>query len=515
MPSIDLQTAWCAVLDFVRVRTEQRKFETWFSGLRCLAFDAQAIRIALPNDFHKKWLENNYLGLLREGCFEVLGEEPRIELTIVPPAGAPAPAPAPIVAAVPAPALAPALPAGVAASATGVSAFDSGPVPAVRAPRAPEPPPTALPAAASAGPVVVAAVAWPAAPVAARPAAKTIGDITLNPQYTFDEFVIGPSNRLAHAAALAVCESPGQSYNPLFLHGGVGLGKTHLLQAICHSVLTRNPGARVVYLSAEKFVNQYVELVAKGVDPERFRQRYRDADLLLVDDIHFLSSKKVMQEEFFHTFNALYNGQKQIILASDSAPQEIPDLEARLVSRFKWGLVAEVEPPHYETKVAIIQAKAKARGRELPADVVDFLANALDSNIRELEGAVTKVIVLAGLQNQKVDVPLCRAAVKELAAKPGQVNLSDIMTAVATHYHLKVNDLLSEKRSKSVALPRQIAMYLGRMLTHLSLQEIGGQFGGRDHTTVLYAEAKIRDLKEKDPEVRALIERLTRELQRG
>ncbi|HVY61115.1 MAG TPA: chromosomal replication initiator protein DnaA, partial [Planctomycetota bacterium] len=221
------------------------------------------------------------------------------------------------------------------------------------------------------------------------------------------------------------------------------------------------------------------------------------------------------QEEFFHTFNALYNGQKQIILASDSAPQEIPDLEARLVSRFKWGLVAEVEPPHYETKVAIIQQKARARGRELPADVVDFLANALESNIRELEGAVTKVIVLAGLQNQKVDIALCRAAVKELAARPGQVNLSDIMTAVATHHHLKVNDLLSEKRSKSVALPRQIAMYLGRMLTHLSLQEIGGQFGGRDHTTVLYAEGKIRDLKEKDPELRALLEKLSRELQRA
>jgi len=270
----------------------------------------------------------------------------------------------------------------------------------------------------------------------------------------------------------------------------------------------------VVYLSCETFVNQYIAALQKG-DPESFRQRYRHVDMLLIDDIHFLASKVAMQEEFFHTFNTLYNSQKQIILSSDSPPQDIPSLEARLVSRFKWGLVAELEPPHYETKVAIIKAKAKARGRDLPDDVVDYLANSLDSNIRELEGAVLKIIVLAGLQNQRIDIPLCRAAVKELTSRPGQVNLSDIMTSVATHFHLKVNDLLSKKRSKSVALPRQICMYLGRMLTPLSLEEIGGQIGGRDHTTVLYAEGKIRDLRDQSAEMRALLDRLTRELQRA
>jgi chromosomal replication initiator protein len=343
---------------------------------------------------------------------------------------------------------------------------------------------------------------------------RTFGDIRLNPLYLFDQFVVGPSNRLAHAAALAVTENPALSYNPLFLHGGIGLGKTHLLQAACHSMLAKNPLLTVVYFSCEAFVNQYIASLQKG-DPEAFRQRYRHVDVLLLDDIHFLASKKVMQEEFFHTFNTLYNAQKQIILSSDSPPQDIPDLEERLVSRFKWGLVAEIEPPHYETKVAIIKAKARARGKDLPDEVVDYLAKTLDTNIRELEGAVLKVIVLSGLHNQKIDLPLCHAAVRELTSRPGQVNLSDIMTSVATHFHLKVNDLLSKKRSKSIALPRQICMYLGRMLTHLSLEEIGGQFGGRDHTTVLYAEGKIRDLKEQDVEMRSLLERLSRELQRA
>jgi chromosomal replication initiator protein len=221
-----------------------------------------------------------------------------------------------------------------------------------------------------------------------------------------------------------------------------------------------------------------------------------------------------MQEEFFHTFNTLYNSQKQVILSSDSPPQEIPDLEARLVSRFKWGLVAEVEPPHYETKVAIIKRKAKLRGKELPDQVVDYLANALDSNIRELEGAVLKVIVFSGLHNATIDIPLCKAALKNLTDRPGQVNITDIMMAVATHFHLKVQDLQSKGRSKSIALPRQIAMYVARQLTPLSLEEIGGHFGGRDHTTVLYAESKIRELKSENADVRELIERLTRELAR-
>jgi chromosomal replication initiator protein len=517
---VDRNTAWSSVLDFVRARTKPQQFETWFPSLRCLAFEPELVRVGAPNDFYKKWIENHYLGLLREGCFEVLGTEPRIELAIIAlPVGA---------------AVAPAAQAVSDAAATAKSpglaprSLGSGEHPSLFTAAAYG---TQAPAMASAGSSVPVSAAGPtpeigvatltppsglpAAPaLIARPTPRTIGDVRLNPQYVFEEFVVGPSNRLAHAAALAVTENPAHTYNPLFLHGGVGLGKTHLLQAVCHALLTKNPNLVVVYLSCEAFVNQYIASIQKG-DPDTFRNRYRHVDMLLLDDIHFLASKKVMQEEFFHTFNHLYNAQKQIILSSDSPPQDIPDLEARLVSRFKWGLVAEIEPPHYETKVAIIKSKARARGRELPDDVVDYLANALDSNIRELEGAVLKIIVLAGLQNQKVDVPLCQQAVKELTSRPDQVNLSDIMTAVATHFHLKVSDLLSKKRSKSVALPRQICMYLGRMLTPLSLEEIGGQFGGRDHTTVLYAEGKIRDMREKNPEVRGLLERLSRELRRA
>ncbi len=305
-------------------------------------------------------------------------------------------------------------------------------------------------------------------------------------------------------------ENPATAYNPLFVHGGVGLGKSHLLQAVCHQLLTKNRGLRYVYLSCEAFVNEYIAALQRG-EVDAFRQQYRHVDMLLIDDIHFLASKKALQEEFFHTFNALYNAQRQIILSSDSPPQEIPELEERLVSRFKWGLVAEVEPPHYETKVAIIRRKAQARCKELPDD----LATSLDSNIRELEGAVLKIIVLASLNNRPIDVALCKNALKELTGRSGHINITDIMTTVANHYHIKVADLQGKKRSKSITLPRQICMYLARQLTPMSLEEIGGHFGGRDHTTVLYAEDKIKKLRESDPELRQQLERLTRELQRN
>lgn len=467
--ALSVRDAWASVLEFVRARTKPQQFDTWFRSLRCLELDASIASIGTPNDFYRKWMENHYLGLLREACFEVLGAEPRIEFTIhIDPAQ---PAPEGL--------------GGAEAAGDGVGGDAL--------------PPAKVPAEIASAPAL---------------GSRLTGDIRLNPHYTFENFVVGPSNRLGHAASLAVTESPATIYNPLFLHGGVGLGKTHLLQAICHSIFSKNPQSEVCYLSCEAFVNQYIASLQKG-DPEAFRQRYRRVDMLLLDDVHFLASKKQLQEEFFHTFNTLYNSQKQIILSSDSPPQEIPDLEARLVSRFKWGLVAEVEPPLYETKVAIIRRKAKLRGKDLPDPVVDYLVNALDSNIRELEGAVLKVIVFSGLHNQAIDVQLCKTALKNLTDKPGQVNISDIMTSVATHFHLKVQDLQSKVRSKSIALPRQIAMYLARKLTPLSLEEIGGHFGGRDHTTVLYAESKIREVRDENSEMRALLEKLSRELVRA
>jgi chromosomal replication initiator protein len=469
-PPPETRDAWASILEFVRARTKPQQFDTWFRSLRCLGLDEKSARIATPNAFYKTWMESHYLALLHEACHEVLGAEPAIEFVIEPDAAA------------------------------GGEAYAA----AQAADAASEPAPSLAPGKSE--------YAEPRGELAAG--GRLAGDIRLNANYTFENFVEGPSNRLARAAALAVAESPATVYNPLFLHGGVGLGKTHLLQAICHHVLAKNFAAEICYLSCEAFVNQYIAAIQNHT-PDAFRQRYRRVDMLLVDDIHFLASKKALQEEFFHTFNTLYNSQKQIILSSDSPPQEIPDLEARLVSRFKWGLVAEIEPPLYETKAAIIRRKAKLRGKDLPDPVVDYLANALDSNIRELEGAVLKVIVFASLQNQPIDIPLCKAALKNLTDRPGEVHITDIMMAVATHFHLKVQDLQSKGRSKSVALPRQIAMYLARRLTPLSLEEIGGHFGGRDHTTVLYAESKIREMRERNIELKGLLEKLSRELARS
>jgi chromosomal replication initiator protein len=480
---------WSSVLDFVRAHTKPQQFETWFRGLRCLAMGPEGVRIAAPNDFYRKWMERHYLRLLENACEEVLGEPARVHFVVES--------------------------SGDEEASEAETNEGDGRRPTSgeqeRATRVA----VAAPGAATVDPTPRAAVTAPSPSVTAAPRrAPSVGEIPLNPHYTFDNFVVGPSNRLAHAASLAVTENPATAYNPLFVHGGVGLGKSHLLQAVCHQLLGKNRDLRYVYLSCEAFVNEYIAALQRG-DVNAFRQQYRHVDMLLIDDIHFLASKKALQEEFFHTFNALYNAQRQIILSSDSPPHEIPELEERLVSRFKWGLVAEVEPPHYETKVAIIRRKAQARRKELPDDVVDFLADNLDSNIRELEGAVLKIIVLAGLQNRPIDLSLCKSALKELSGRTGHVNITQIMNTVASHYHIKIADLQGKKRSKSIALPRQICMYLARTLTPMSLEEIGGHFGGRDHTTVMYADDKIKKLRDKDPDMRQQLERLTRELQRS
>jgi len=502
---VDATSSWATVLELIRARVKPQQFETWFPQLKCLSIDATKVVVATPNEFFRRWVETHYLAQLKDACFQTLGSEPRFELLTLPALGN-----GPV-------------PEGGAAVASAAPS-NGGARAAPAEPRSPDSGSVTLAPAArtaslsSAEPVAHREAPQRDAAPEMRAAPRVQGDIILNQQYIFDNFVVGHSNRLAHAAAIAVSESPGRTYNPLFLHGGVGLGKTHLLQAVCHAILAKNPSLNVVYLSCEAFVNQYIAAIQRGSADrnaiDTFRERYRAVDMLLIDDIHFLGNKDASQEEFFHTFNTLYHAQKQIILSSDSPPQDIPALEQRLVSRFKWGLVAEIDPPHFETKVAIIRAKALARGRELTDDVAKFLAEALDSNIREIEGAVTKVIVLAGLQNVPIDVALCRDALRELTRKPGQMSLMDIMTHVANHYQVKVNELLSKKRSKAIALPRQVSMYLARMLTHLSLEEIGCQVGGRDHTTVLYAEGKIRELRERDAEMRQLLEKLTRELQR-
>jgi chromosomal replication initiator protein len=325
--------------------------------------------------------------------------------------------------------------------------------------------------------------------------------LLLNPDYVFENFVTGPCNRLPHAASVAVAEQPGRAYNPLFIHGGVGLGKTHLLQAVCQKLLEKNGDARILYLSCDSFINQFITAVETG-DMNTFRYRYRNLDMLVIDDIHFLAGKDRTQEEFFHTFNTLYQGHKQIILSADCPPSEIPELEERLVSRFNWGLVARIERPTYETRVAILQKKAKLRGLALPDDVVCYIAAKVENNTRELEGAITKIQGMSMLQEGKIDLDLAKAALGESAThEKRQVTIQNILDVVTKYYNVRLSDLQSKKRHKSIAFPRQVCMFLARRHTRYSLEEIGGYFGGRDHTTVLHAVRTVDEDTKNDREI--------------
>lgn len=343
-----------------------------------------------------------------------------------------------------------------------------------------------------------------------------IDQIVLSPDYAFNNFVTGPGNHLAHAAAVAVADQPGKAYNPLFIHGGVGLGKTHLLQACCQRLLEHNPGARITYLSCDSFINQFLEAVTSGKMHD-FRHRYRHVDLLVIDDIHFLADRDRTQEEFFHTFNTLYQANKQIVLSSDSPPNEIPQLEERLVSRFNWGLVARIDKPCYETRVAIVKKKAAIRGITVPDDVVCYIATRIESNTRELEGAITKVQGLASFTNCPIDMDLAQKALgdQEAPAGPPQVTIQTIIDNVTGFFGVKLSDLQSKRRHRSITIPRQVCMYLARQRTTYSLEEIGGYFGGRDHTTVMHAIRTIEDRAEADPAFAAQLQQVDRRLTNG
>lgn len=327
-------------------------------------------------------------------------------------------------------------------------------------------------------------------------------DTHLNEKYTFDNFVIGNGNYLAQAAALSAAEEPGQVYNPLNIYGGVGLGKTHLMQAIGHEVLHRNPEAKVKYVTSEEFANDFINSIQTRRQ-EEFRREYRSVDLLLVDDIQFFADKEATQQEFFHTFNKLYENKKQIVLTSDRLPSEIPKLEDRLVSRFRWGLSADITPPDLETRIAILRNKALAEGLEIDDQTLSYIASQIDTNIRELEGALVRVQAYATIN--KIDITLETAmtalqGLKEMSAKNG-LSISKIQEVVAQYFHLQVGDLTGKKRTKNIVVPRQIAMYLARELTDNSLPKIGKEFGGKDHTTVIHAHEKIMKLQNHDTEL--------------
>ena len=336
---------------------------------------------------------------------------------------------------------------------------------------------------------------------------------TLNPKYTFTSFVIGNSNRFAHAASLAVAESPAKAYNPLFIYGGVGLGKTHLMHAIGHYILQSNPNAKVEYVSSEKFTNELINAI-KHDKNEEFRNKYRKVDVLLIDDIQFIAGKEGTQEEFFHTFNALHDANKQIILSSDRPPKEIPTLEDRLRSRFEWGLIADIQVPDFETRMAILKKKADVEHINVNNDVMVYIATKIKSNIRELEGALIRIVAYSSLTNKDITVDLATEALKDIISqKQGKnITIDLIQDIVSSYFNLRIEDLKSQRRTRNISHPRQIAMYLSRKLTDMSLPKIGEAFGGRDHTTVIHAYEKISDNLTSDESLQQTVEDITKKL---
>jgi chromosomal replication initiator protein len=333
--------------------------------------------------------------------------------------------------------------------------------------------------------------------------------VRLHPDYTFESFVVGPCNRLAHASCVAISQNPGMIYNPLFLYGNVGLGKTHLLHAVCHDTRKERQNVSIKFLSCEEFVNGFISAIEKG-SLQDFQNQYRTVDVLIIDDVQFLREREQSQEEFFHTFNALYNNRRQIVLTADSAPQDLAALEERLISRFKWGLVARLDAPSYETRIAIIKKKANLRGLDLPDGVAELIAEHVKTNIRELEGALTIIYATAQTAGVPITVNLARQAlgVQEVTSSKN-VTISDIIHAVSDHFDVRITDIQSKKRSQSIALPRQVCMYLARSLTRHSLEEIGGHLGGRDHSTVVHACTKIEQMYKAEPDFRDNVDRLT------
>ncbi len=342
--------------------------------------------------------------------------------------------------------------------------------------------------------------------------ANFLTQLPVTPDYTFDQFVVGQSNRLAHAACKAVCTQPGTLYNPLFVHGQSGLGKTHLLQATCAALRNGSTPLNVIYVTCETFINDFVRAIESGQLTE-FRECARCADVLIIDDIQFLAERESSQEELFHTFNVLYQSRRQIILSADSPPGEIPTLEDRLISRFNWGLVTQIDPPNRETRQAILHKKARLRGCEVPDEVLDLIAERVQSNVRNLEGALTKLMMEAQIGDDAITLESADRILADFDGRPAKpLQVSDIMDAVSRHFGVRLPDLVGRKRSRSVSFPRQIGMYLARRLTPLSLEEIGSHFGGRDHSTVLHAERVIEADREQESETAETLSLLTRQL---
>ena len=439
---------WDEVSGRLKGALNEQTFDTWFAEAGGAELSDDAFTLAVPNDFTREWIEGHFLGLIRAAVKDATGHERNVRLTVRP-FGVPAPA------------------------ESDRSDTDD-------------------------------------TPVLVRPV-EAVGTGGTNGKYTFDLFVIGSSNRFAHAAALAVAEAPAQAYNPLFIYGSTGLGKTHLLQAIGQYVGEHGNGLTARYVTSETFMNDFINSL-RDKRIEGFKQRYRTYDVLLVDDVQFLEGKDRMQEEFFHTFNTLYEAGKQIVLSSDRPPKEIATLEERLRSRFEWGLITDIQPPDLETRIAILRKRVKTDGIHVPdPDVLTYVAERVTTNIRELEGALTRVVAFSSLTGRPMTVELAEDVLKDVFPQGQAVEISirRIQETVSERFGMTVNELCSAKRSQAIAYPRQVAMYLSRALTDSSLPRIGKEFGGRDHTTVMHANAKIEGLIREDRSVYNLVQELT------
>ncbi len=449
-----LDVIWQETLNIVKKQLNMPTFKTWFENTFPLSIYQDTLIIATPNAFAKEWLESRYSSLLKQALQQVIGEETQIKFTI--------------------------------------QNNNKNTLPP------------------------------PAAPISIKTDTIDSKNIeagkyspgSLYQKYTFDSFVIGAGNRFAHAAALAVAEKPARAYNPLFVYGGVGLGKTHLLQAIAHYVMRHFSSLEVRYVSSEKFTNDFIASIREKDKIVGFQKKYRNNDVLLVDDIQFLENKEATQEEFFHTFNTLYEAGKQIVISSDRPPKDIATLEDRLRSRFEWGLITDIQPPDLETRIAILHKKAQFDNLQVPNDVMEFIASRIRSNIRELEGALIRVVAFSSITQNNVSLDLAREVLKDIfperEARP--VSLSLIQKEVCGYFNIAKSDLLSDKRTQSIVYPRQIAMYLARELTDLSLPKIGLEFGNKDHTTVMHANTKIEKLLNEKREVYNHIQELTNKI---
>jgi chromosomal replication initiator protein len=450
---ISADKIWGSAQEKLRSMLSSDIYNLWFEPLRAGALDGNHITLEVANDFCEVWLTDNYLNLLQDVIAHVSGRKLQIKFKVT----------------------------------SGTATMS---------------PPQHEPVGKSKSAEVVNE---------RTPACE----INFNPKNTFETFVVGNNNNFAHAAARAVAETPGKAYNPLFLYGGTGLGKTHLLHAIGQHVTSHRKGARVAYLSSEKFTNEYIGAIQNN-QLIRFRKKYRQTDVLLIDDIHFLAGKERIQEEFFHTFNALHEAHKQIVLTSDRPASEIQNLEHRLVSRFEWGLVTDLQPPDIETRLAILQKKARLMGVELPDEIINFLATRIRTNIRRLEGALIRVASYASLTGKKLSLEVVENLLREVLHEEGRhsVNIEIIQKKVAEHYDIRLADMTSKRRPENIAFPRQIAMFLSRRMTESSLNTIGEAFGGRDHGTVLHACRLVTDRMEVDSQVRQAVSYLEKQLMR-